>query len=190
MARTRQFDEDALTAAALELFWTHGYDSTSIESIASATGVGNGSIYAAYGSKRGLFETVFTEYCASRVNIVRDAMGRDESLEASVRRFFAVIVADCATQPDRRGCLMLNTISEWGDRDAAILALCQRTTRDMEGAIADRILVASPDRADVAILAAQIILVSQGIIALSRLKTANERLLAIAESYCGTLALA
>jgi AcrR family transcriptional regulator len=191
MARTRQFDEDALTSAALGFFWTNGYESTSIETISTATGVGNGSIYAAYGSKRGLFERVLADYCATRVHIVSDAMAAGETVEQSVRRFFEVIVADCATQPGRRGCLMLNTISEWGDRDAAILELCQRTTRQMEAAVVARMLAGdSPVApADVEILAAQIILVSQGIIALSRLKAPRERMVAIADAYCASLAV-
>lgn len=191
MGRTRQFDEVALKAAALGFFWTSGYEATSIESIAVATGVGNGSIYAAYGNKRGLFERVLTDYCASRVDIVRDAMAAGESVEASVKRFLDAIVADCATQPGRRGCLMLNTISEWGDSDAAILELCQRTTREMERAVAERILAVHPDRdaEAVSVLAAQIIMVSQGIIALSRLKTPRTRMTAIADSYRATLQL-
>ena len=191
MARTRQFDDEALERAALGFFWTNGYESTSIDTISKATGVGNGSIYAAYGSKRGLFVAVLEAYCAARIDIVRDAMNEGASVEASVRRFFDVIVDDCANQPGRRGCLMLNTITEWGGRDAAILEICQRTSRAMEAAVAERISAEETDAtADtVAILAAQIVLVSQGIISLSRLDEPLDRLSAIADSYRETLAL-
>lgn len=192
MARTRQFDDVSLRREALGFFWTSGFDATSIETISAATGVGNGSIYAAYGSKRGLFEQVLAAYCATRVDIVRDAMTSGDTLDVAIRRFFDVIVADCATQPHRRGCLMLNTIAEWGDRDAAILELCQRTTAAMESVVADRIVTSRADdasSADPSILAAQIIMVSQGIIALSRLQTPRERMVAIADSYRASLAL-
>lgn len=192
MARTRQFDEVSLRREALGFFWTRGFDATSIESISAATGVGNGSIYAAYGSKRGLFEQVLGDYCATRVEIVKHAMDGGDTIDASIRRFFAVIVEDCATQPNRRGCLMLNTIAEWSDRDAAILELCQRTTVAMESVVADRLTKSRADAAasaDPSILAAQIIMVSQGIIALSKLKTPRERMVAIADSYCDSLAL-
>ncbi|CAN5202732.1 TetR/AcrR family transcriptional regulator [soil metagenome] len=177
-------------SAALGFFWTNGYESTSIESISAATGVGNGSIYAAYGSKRNLFEQVLTAYCGTRVDIVRDAMSEGDTARDSIRRFFDVIVDDCATQPERRGCLMLNTIAEWGGRDAAILELCQRTTRDMEAAVAQRLVAEKPDvaSAEVAVLAAQIIMVSQGLIAMSRLDVSRERMAAIADVYCRSLA--
>jgi AcrR family transcriptional regulator len=192
MARTRQFDEVSLRREALGFFWTSGFDATSIETISAATGVGNGSIYAAYGSKRGLFEQVLADYCATRVDIVREAMRAGETLDDSIRRFFDVIVDDCANQPNRRGCLMLNTIAEWGDRDAAILELCQRTTMAMESVVVERIEKGRADAvasADPSILAAQIIMVSQGIIALSKLKTPRDRMAAIADSYRESLAL-
>lgn len=191
MSRTRQFDVEALTSAALDQFWSNGYESTSIATISATTGVGNGSIYGAYGSKRGLYLDVLTTYCASRVDIVRAAMDAGDSLEASIRRFLDVIVADCATQPGRRGCLMLNTITEWGSRDAAILELCQRTTHEMEAVVAGRILAERSDvaQASASVLAGQIILMSQGLIALSRLDTPRDRLAAIADTYCESLAV-
>ena len=79
MARPRSFDDDALRAAALQAFWSHGYERTAIGDIAEASGVGNGSIYGAYGSKLGLFLVVFEAYCRSRIELVRTAMATDGS---------------------------------------------------------------------------------------------------------------
>ena len=61
----------------------------------------------------------------------------------------------------------------------------------LESTSPDRIVAGQPGVASeaVSVLAAQIILVSQGIIALSRLDEPRERLAAIAHSYCETLAL-
>ena len=55
MVGTRQFDEDALLEAALNTFWQNGFTATSMIDVAEATGVQRGSLYNAYGDKRGIF---------------------------------------------------------------------------------------------------------------------------------------
>jgi TetR/AcrR family transcriptional repressor of nem operon len=55
MARPREFVEELAIDAAAGVFCRHGYTATSIEQLVEATGVHRGSLYAAFGSKRGLF---------------------------------------------------------------------------------------------------------------------------------------
>ncbi|WP_350347629.1 TetR/AcrR family transcriptional regulator [Agromyces sp. G08B096] len=185
MARPRQFDEPALRAAALEAYWTHGFERTSVGDIAAAGGVGNGSLYAAYGSKLGLFLVVLEEYCRGRVELVRSAMATPGGTGDAIRALLEAVIADCAAQPARRGCLMLNSLAEFGERQPEVLELCQGATRDMEQAIADRI---APDVAGPAhVLAAEILLFSQGLIQASRLHVPADELRALASEYAGRL---
>ena len=187
MGRTRTFDEGALFSAATELFWTQGYDATSLSQLADNAGIGNGSIYSAYGSKLGLFSTVFDRYCACRVDVVREAMDSDPlSARGAVENFFATIIADCASQPSRRGCLMLNSLSELGIREPEVRATCDRTTASMEHLVAARLaegsrvgqLAATAEQCEV--LGAQVVLVSQGLIQMSRLDTPESKLVSVA----------
>lgn len=55
MARPREFVEALAIDSAARVFCRHGYTATSIEQLVEATGVHRGSLYAAFGSKRGLF---------------------------------------------------------------------------------------------------------------------------------------
>lgn len=55
MARTREFDTDAVVASAMEAFRRTGYEGTSMRDLSEATGLGSGSLYAAFGSKEGLY---------------------------------------------------------------------------------------------------------------------------------------
>ncbi|MFY0619547.1 TetR/AcrR family transcriptional regulator [Shimia sp.] len=48
-------DKDAALDAALTLFWTKGYASTSLKDLERATGMHPGSLYAAFGSKAQLY---------------------------------------------------------------------------------------------------------------------------------------
>ena len=188
MARPREFDDEQLRSVALGFFWSSGYEKTSINEISAASGVGNGSIYAAYGSKHGLFLSLFEPYCESRVQIVTDAMATGSMAIDSIREFLNVVIADCADQPGRRGCLMLNSISEFGESDAAVQELAQRANREMVRIIAERIQGARFSAGQEATLAAQILLVSQGLITSSRLNTPHDELTRVADAYCATLA--
>ena len=55
MGRKRSFDDDEVLARAREVFLEHGYEGTSIDALVKATGLLRGSLYGAFGSKRGMF---------------------------------------------------------------------------------------------------------------------------------------
>ena len=187
MGRPRRFDEQRLLDVAQELFWTRGFDRTSVEDVAQASGVGNGSIYAAYTSKLGLFLAVFGRYCAGRVDLV-DAVvrGHRGGFEDAVAHYLVEIVADCTGHEDRRGCLMLNSLAELGARFPEVVTIGGRSIADMESILTRRVIRAIEDdetaltQEEAEALGAHIVLVSQGLIQLSRTGTPVARLRAIA----------
>lgn len=137
MTRTRTFDEEALLDAAIDLFWVEGYRGASLSVLSQSSGVANGSIYQAYGSKRDLFLLAFHRYCARRVAIVDQVVTErtHPSVEDIARALLSAIVDDCVRHPDRRGCLMLNMMGELGtDADVARIGL--ETIEAMEAAVA------------------------------------------------------
>ncbi len=58
MGRARSFDETTVLAAAGRAFLVAGYEGTSVDELVAETGILRGSIYQAFGSKRGLFLAV------------------------------------------------------------------------------------------------------------------------------------
>ncbi|MGA1838023.1 TetR/AcrR family transcriptional regulator [Herbiconiux sp. 11R-BC] len=196
MARPRRFDEQQLLDCAQESFWVHGYDRASVEEISLASGVGNGSIYAAYGSKLGLFLAVFTRYCEGRVQLV-DGVIRSHrgSFEEAVANYLDEIVADCTSHADLRGCLMLNSMGELAARFPEVVTISNRTVAAMEGIVSERVAdaVAAGEleltRDEIEPLGSHIVLVSQGLIQLSRIGVPTERLRAIASTSSRLTAL-
>lgn len=174
MGRRRTFDEQRLLDCAQEMFWAHGYAATRVEDIGMASGIGNGSIYAAYGSKVGLFLVVFRRYCEGRVQLVDSVItAHSGSFEAAVANYLDAVIAECTSRADRRGCLMLNSLAELGMRNPEVVEISHRTVRSFETIVQARVLQAindgelalSADESDT--LAAHIVLVSQGLIQLS-----------------------
>lgn len=60
--RPRAFDRDAALAQATHLFWSKGYEATSIADLTEAMGIGSPSLYAAFGSKDALYAEAVRHY--------------------------------------------------------------------------------------------------------------------------------
>lgn len=172
MVRPRSYDDDALLDAAIEQFWVGGYGGSSVGDLSRASGVANGSLYQAYGSKWELFLAAFRRYCDRRVDFVDGVLGAPHrDLESALTVYFDAILADCAAYPDRRGCLMLNSMAELGDRPE-VAGIAQRAVGGMEAAVV-RAMAATDhraaDRSSVAATAANVVAISQSMIHLSRI---------------------
>jgi TetR/AcrR family transcriptional regulator, copper-responsive repressor len=63
--RPSSFDREAALAAAVDLFWRHGYEGVSISMLTEAMGVTPPTLYTAFGSKQGLYREAVTAYAAS-----------------------------------------------------------------------------------------------------------------------------
>ena len=64
MGRTRTFDDTVVIARCAHAFRTTGYEGTSIDDLVQATGLHRGSLYKAFGSKRGLFVAALRQSAA------------------------------------------------------------------------------------------------------------------------------
>ncbi|MFF2554915.1 TetR/AcrR family transcriptional regulator [Nocardia sp. NPDC058058] len=190
MGRPRRFDESALLDAAIEQFWSKGFDNTSVEDISAIAGIGNGSIYAAYGNKRGLFLAAFDRYCDRRAAFIRDTvLTAPGSARAAMRTLLHAVIADCAAQPGRRGCLMINGVAALAGRVPEVADTAAKTTAAMEHSVAERLRRTATDHDDATIeaLSAHVILVAQGLILSSRHGADVDQLHGIAEISLATL---
>ena len=64
--RSAEFDRDAVLVQAMETFRAHGYSKTTMQQLVAATGLHPGSIYGAFGNKRGLLLAAVDHYVESK----------------------------------------------------------------------------------------------------------------------------
>lgn len=104
--RPRGFDTDRALEAAMNVFWRLGYEGASIAELTRAMGINPPSLYAAFGSKDGLFRAVLDHYQARKMAYVGEIMSAPTARQAATALLDGVI--GFATAPEApRGCLLL-----------------------------------------------------------------------------------
>src|SRR3954467_11669196 len=107
MPRPRMFDEGDVVAAARDEFWSRGYAATSVEDLTSATGLGKGSLYGAFGDKHGLFVRALDDYIGGALDDVPPQLPdpRYSAYDRLLRHIRGQVKA-IAADKSRRGCMM------------------------------------------------------------------------------------
>lgn len=67
MARPREFDEAAVLDAAVQCFWSRGYEATTVRDLIDSTGLTAASLYNAFGDKRAFYQRALDHYVASSI---------------------------------------------------------------------------------------------------------------------------
>ncbi|KFI39331.1 transcriptional regulator, TetR family [Bifidobacterium actinocoloniiforme DSM 22766] len=101
MGRHRDFDTDQALKQARQAFLAHGYEGTSIDDLVKATGLLRGSLYSAFGSKRGIFLAVLRKSLkpgkasAEALEVALVAMmelsASDGQIQGLLERYFAAL---------------------------------------------------------------------------------------------------
>lgn len=139
MGRPRNFETETVVNRAMDAFWTHGYANTSPAQLAEATGIGKGSLYNTFGSKRELFERVLNRYDRMGSEVVGEFMARPGTARECIGAFIRFLVDSDVAQPVRRGCLAVNTATEFSARDAEITKAVRTMQEHTMSALAERI---------------------------------------------------
>lgn len=104
----------------MAVFWEQGYGKTSIGDLVGATGLQPGSLYAAFGNKKGLFIEVIEQYNQQFIAKIRDMREEPGSSIDKIAALLQQIVEEQASGRDRRGCLTVNAMLEMSQHDSEI----------------------------------------------------------------------
>lgn len=133
MPRPREFKEDEVLDAAIECFWRRGLKATSVRDLSHATGLSQPSLYNAFGDKRQIFASSLERYAAQSM---RARIARLEELRMpadAIRAFFQELITRSLADPERRGCLIVNSAIEVASHDAALRRTIAIYLTEVEG---------------------------------------------------------
>ncbi|MFF8589690.1 TetR/AcrR family transcriptional regulator [Streptomyces althioticus] len=108
--RPRAFDRDHVILEAARLFWARGYSGTSTRDLTAATGLSTSSLYAAFGSKAGLFEEAVRTY-AERYREIYALAVAEEDVHTVLERILVESVDEfCRPSDTHPGCLLSSAV--------------------------------------------------------------------------------
>jgi TetR/AcrR family transcriptional repressor of nem operon len=165
MARPRGFDREEVLDRAVELFWTHGYDRTSVQDLVDSMGIQRGSLYAAFGDKHQLFLEALDRYEERFYQSMRELMSASDSPEEGIRRVFEAVLVDCACDDGTKGCFITNAAVALADSDPDTAARVRSNLGRVEETFFEAL---SPVRADARALARFLTNSFQGLRVLSK----------------------
>ncbi|WP_323373739.1 TetR/AcrR family transcriptional regulator [Plantactinospora alkalitolerans] len=137
MARNREFDVDVAVAAAMDVFRRKGYEGTSMRDLAEATGLGSGSLYAAFGSKDGLYLAALDLYRQRYAAPLTDMLRAGNDARDVIREVFVGVVDDIARDSRRQACLIVGAAMERAHTDLRVAERLRSTTQSLEVALFD-----------------------------------------------------
>jgi AcrR family transcriptional regulator len=144
MPRPRAFDEGQVLDQAMDVFWRQGYDGASMADLTRAMGLNSPSIYAAFASKRGLFDAVLRRYDERRARFKDRMLSGKTAREVAERMLHGAV--KWLTAPDEpRGCLLIQTGLAVGGDGSDIPDVLARRRQRLEKVLAERFEQAKVD---------------------------------------------
>lgn len=124
MARQREFDREDALRQAMRLFWSKGYDGTSITDLTEVMGLSRSSLYETFGDKRDLFLAAVERYVAGVDRRRTAILAGSGTVRARLDAYFGGVI-DFVLDPGRPGgCFFTNTavaLSSVDERVRAVL---------------------------------------------------------------------
>lgn len=133
MGRPREFDRDEALDRAVQVFWTRGFERTSVDDLTDSMGIQRGSLYAAFGGKHQLFLEALDRYeerfYRNTLRFLEEGPARE-----GIRRVFAEVVSDCACGSGAKGCFITNTAVALAEDDSETASRVRSNLRRLEDA--------------------------------------------------------
>lgn len=187
--RPLEFEPDAVLDAVMTLFWRRGFEATSMQDLEACTGLSRSSLYNSFGSKRELFDRAIGRYerrGRAIAALEEGALGLDD-----IHAFFDHLVASLCAARATPGCFMVNSVVEFGGKDAGMARAGKQYFTRVEAALATALRRAARrgeiDAAGVDGRARLLLAIAVGMNVQARAGAAREGLAALAEAAHGQI---
>lgn len=111
MPATVEFDYERAVDRATQLFWKKGYSNTSLRELLKVMGIGEGSFYNSFGSKKDLYLECLGHYNDTVSRRRLNALVSPASVKEGVRAFFKCVLDDLDNPKTPQVCMLANGLS-------------------------------------------------------------------------------
>lgn len=119
MPRSKTYDDDLVLEKAMNVFWVHGYEGTSVRLLEKEMGINQFSIYSSFKNKKNLFINALRKY-REFVIINRFQPLLQEGAGLAELKSFLKNATIHKNNNVKKGCLVVNTAGELGEKDPDI----------------------------------------------------------------------
>jgi len=131
MVNKVKFEREHVIHVASQLFWQKGFHATSIRDLQDAVNMRPGSIYAAFGSKEGLYSESLKEYTVQMQSQIDGFLNGADSILAALRALVESIIGNRQCFPSAI-CMLVKANSEFTEKDANLRELSFKQTDKFE----------------------------------------------------------
>ena len=132
MARTKDFDESEVLTRAMHLFWSRGYNATSMEDLVGNLGISRSSLYDTYTDKHTLFIKALEHYQQMAQVKIREIMNSPGSARETVKKLIEHATAGLSDGKKKIGCFLVNAGVEVAPHDKKVNNLICSNDQEME----------------------------------------------------------
>ena len=118
MPRSKTYKEDIVLNRAMQVFWDHGYEATSVRLLEKEMGINQFSIYSSFSNKKNLFIESIRKYREHKKQTIYNSLLQKDAGMAELEVFLQSSVQP--TSSSSKGCLIVNTAGEMGNKDGDI----------------------------------------------------------------------
>lgn len=120
MARSKEFEINEVLDRAMHLFWTQGYEKTSMQDLVDYMGIHRRSIYDTFGDKHALYLKALERYEAKQFSKIKSLTQNQKSIKLVLREMFGSTIRE---EGEPIGCFMVNSGVELGALDPEVSSL-------------------------------------------------------------------
>lgn len=135
--RPREFNDIAVIEAAMDVFWSHGYEGASAQVLVERTGLGRGSLYNAFGSKLGLYHEALEHYQQLGIQIQSRILCRPGPVKARLHELMLWGIDIDLDPVKRRGCMAQFAVLERSGTDPKVEQISRVYVARLEQVLCD-----------------------------------------------------
>ncbi|WP_414440153.1 TetR/AcrR family transcriptional regulator [Burkholderia sp. 22PA0106] len=132
LGRPREFELEDAARDAMNVFWDRGYEGASLPDLIAGTGLSRGSLYKAFGDKKGLLLAALDLYMSTGLKASADILSQPGAVKPAIRdsllRYARLSIGDAG----RRGCLVVAMATEMAAHDAEVAERTGRMFRRLQ----------------------------------------------------------